>query len=74
MTRIILAALLLYLFMLAVMAACYTVQVPEEDNWRLWPRRGAVPLASADCMTDACLQHREYVLESNLGPNDEREE
>jgi hypothetical protein len=31
--RIVIAALLLYLFMLAVMAACYTVQVPEDKGW-----------------------------------------
>jgi hypothetical protein len=72
--RIVFAALVLYALMFMLLAACYVVEVQEEEDWRLWPRRGAVPLASADCMTDACLQHREYILESHLGPHDERGE
>lgn len=52
---------------------CYTVLVPEDPEWKLWPRRGSTPLASAGCMTDSCLEWREAVLIENLGPNENQE-
>jgi len=74
MRPLLLALCFWFLAALFLSQGCYTVQVPEEQGWQMWPRRGSVPLASDDCMTDICLQHREYILESNLGPNENREE
>ena len=38
---------------------------PEE--WRSWPRQGSVPIATADCATDGCLEDREAILRQKLG-------
>lgn len=54
--------LILTLCLLASLSGCYTVWELEDQEWKEWPRRGSTPLASDDCMTDACLEHREYIL------------
>jgi len=38
----------------------------EREDWQSWPRRGTIPLASDDCMTDSCLEYREQILIEKL--------
>ena len=64
--RSLIATLFLYALLILLMAACYTVEVPEDQDWQLWPRRGTVPLATDGCYTDGCLEYREAVLARNL--------
>lgn len=44
----------------------HSVRVETREEWQSWPRRGATPLATSDCMTDACLEYREAVLAEKL--------
>ena len=55
--------LALTFWLLAILA----LSCSEREDWQSWPRRGTVPLASADCMTDSCLEYREAVLQEKLG-------
>ena len=58
-----LARLALAFWLLAFLA----LSCSEREDWQSWPRRGTVPLASDDCMTDGCLEYREAILQEKLG-------
>lgn len=46
----------------------------DPEDWTTWPRVGSVPQATDDCVTDACLEYREAVLQHQLGITVEEQE
>jgi len=59
------ALLVLFWWICVVLILSQGCSRPEE--WRSWPRQGAVPIATADCATDICLETREAILRQKLG-------
>jgi len=40
--------------------------IDPMPEWKTWPRKDGVPIATKDCQTDACLEFREFIIQSEL--------
>jgi len=57
--------------LVVMLASCKGEEVGRDNGWKSWPRRGSVPLATDDCMTDGCLDYREWVINDELQMEEE---